>query len=89
MSDRATDHGYPRSESETPYEYLETLASAWPYYQDETVMITEAYIRVRYGEIPETKDEMDKIVIAWQQLRENDPADLSRDDSRIDIRRKI
>lgn len=89
MCDSATDHGYPRSESETPYEYLETLATAWPNYKDETVLITEAYIRVRYGEIPETKDEMDEIVIACQQLRENDPADLSGDDSRIDILRKI
>lgn len=89
MSDSATDHGYPRSESETPYEYLETLAEVWPDNKDETALITEAYIRVRYGEIPETKDEMDEIVIAWEQLRENDPADLSGDDSRIDIRRNI
>ncbi len=89
MCDTAADFGYPRSESETPYEYLETLAKAWPDLKENTVVITEAYIRVRYGELPETKNEMDLIVGAWEQLRKVEPEDASEDDSSIDLRRRV
>jgi hypothetical protein len=87
MSNTAASHGYPRSDSETPYEYLETLAKAWPDHRDETELVTEAYIRVRYGEIPESKEEMDSIVVAWEKLQERDPEDTSENDDSIDLRR--
>jgi hypothetical protein len=81
MSEMAGDHGYPRLEYETPYEYLDTLEIAWPNQTEQTRIITEAYIQVRYGEIPESKDELDQIVIAWDQLLENQPADVAGDTS--------
>jgi len=89
MNETAADHGYPRGHSETPYEYLATLSEAWPNYEENSVLITEAYIRVRYGEIPETKEEMDRITLAWGELRENPPKDVDGDDSGMDLKRSI
>jgi hypothetical protein len=89
MCDTAADYGYPRSESETPYEYLETLAQAWPNSKEYTEVVTEAYVRVRYGEIPETEEEMNQIVLAWEQLKEDLPSEGPMDESKIDLKRKI
>ncbi|MCA9919101.1 MAG: DUF4129 domain-containing protein [Anaerolineales bacterium] len=71
---RAADaSGYPRLETETPYEFLKTLAKAWPDHQPETQLITNAYIKVRYGELPETKAEIQAIRQAWQTLEKAPP----------------
>lgn len=64
----AAERGYPRTESETPIEYLSTLAKAWPNNQPEARMITEAYNRAHYGELPETKEELQQILEAWKRL---------------------
>lgn len=60
--------GFPRVGTETPYEYLPTLARAWPQHTAEVRLITEAFVRVRYGEIPETAEELDVIRAAWERL---------------------
>src|SRR5690606_4144436 len=54
MCQAATTHGYPRGEAETPFEYLATLGRAWPEGTAEAQLLTAAYVRVRYGEVPET-----------------------------------
>jgi hypothetical protein len=66
--------GYGRGESETPYEYLPTLAKAWPDNQAETSLITRAYVRVRYGEFPESKQELAELEAAWKRLDEKRPS---------------
>jgi hypothetical protein len=68
MCAAAAQKGYPRSEHETPYEYLATLAKAWPNHREDTVIITEAYNRAHYGELPENEEEMQQIVDAWKRL---------------------
>ena len=70
MCDAAAVAGYPRAAAETPYEYLATLNEAWPEGAAETRLITGAYVKVRYGEVPETKEELDEIGAAWQRLQE-------------------
>src|SRR5690606_25713275 len=65
----ATVNGYPRGAVETPNEYIKTLDEAWPERHDEIVRITRAYIQVRYGEVPETRQELDDIRDAWNRLR--------------------
>ena len=60
--------GYPRSPAETPYEYLDTLSALWPDNLSEALLITDAFIRVRYGEVPETEEELQSIKVAWQEL---------------------
>ena len=75
MCSLAGNNGFPRLESETPYEYLKTLKDAWPENTAETLLITEAYNKVRYGEIPETASELNEIESAWKQLEHIRPDD--------------
>ena len=71
---RAADaSGYPRLEAETPYEFLKTLAKAWPNNRQEAQLITTAYVKVRYGELPETDQELQAIKNAWQTLEQTRP----------------
>lgn len=69
MAGSAAASGYPRGPSETPYEYLPSLAELWPEGTAEANLITRAYVRVRYGELPETQAELDEIRAAWQRLQ--------------------
>jgi hypothetical protein len=72
MCAAAADRGFPRVESETPYEYLPTLARAYPGLQTDIELITESYIRVHYGELPESDDELQQILTAWDRLASSD-----------------
>ncbi len=78
MCSLAGNNGFPRLESETPYEYLKTLKDAWPEHLAETLLITEAYNKVRYGEIPETEEELTSIEAAWKLLERIRPDDGQR-----------
>ncbi len=73
MCRAAESAGYPRLATETPYEYLPTLGRVWPEQAAESRLITEAFIRVRYGELPETEEELDAIRAAWRRLEEAEP----------------
>lgn len=73
MCRAAAGIGYPRADSETPYEYLQTLAQAWPDNTADTQLITQAYVRVRYGELPESQAELDEIRQAWRRLEQTGP----------------
>ena len=77
--------GFPRLESETPFEYLKTLAQAWPDHSTETRLITQAYVNVRYGEIPETQAELDAIFSAWKLLELTPPDSKNINSSEITI----
>lgn len=59
----------PRGDSETPYEYLSTLETVWPDQKRECQLITHAYVKVRYGEFPETKEAFEAIKKAWKQVQ--------------------
>ena len=67
--------GYPRAQAETPFEYLSTLAKAWPENQPDTRLITEAFVNVRYGELPESPEELESIRQAWKRLEAMPPSD--------------
>lgn len=73
MEQAATARGYPRAESETPYEFLDTLLHVWPAHQPDTQLITEAFVRIRYGELPETAAELNQIQAAWNRLQQTPP----------------
>lgn len=73
MCRAAAAAGYPRLEIETPYEYLPTLAKVWPGYHVEAERITEAFVRVRYGEVPETEEEIETLRRAWRLLEAAEP----------------
>ncbi|MFQ6058863.1 MAG: DUF4129 domain-containing protein [Anaerolineae bacterium] len=61
--------GYPRPEGTTPYEYVTTLCQALPGREGEVAAITEAYVRVCYGEVPTTEDELRRVKEWWERVR--------------------
>jgi hypothetical protein len=60
----------PRPEAQTPNEYLPTLKMLFPMHYAEVELMTDAYVRVRYGELPESEQELRGIEAAWKQVRE-------------------
>jgi hypothetical protein len=66
----ASRRGYPRQASLTPYEYLSALYECFPAHQVDLLHITEAYIGVHYGELPERAEEVTEIRAAWERIRE-------------------
>lgn len=75
MEQMATAVGYPRAEAVTPYEYLPLLQQTWPDNIADIRLITEAFVRIRYGEYPETEAEFNEIQNAWQRLKLARPHD--------------
>lgn len=73
MCRAAAVNGYPRAKAETPFEYLTTLAKAWPENQNDTRLVTEAYVMVRYGELPESATALEEIHQAWKRLEAMPP----------------
>ena len=76
MCQAATGAGFPRGASETPYEYLKTLTEVWPENTSDSQLITQAYVKIRYGELPETEEEFNRIKEAWQRLERTPPMSL-------------
>jgi len=77
MCQAAAASGYPRAAAETPFEYLATLALAWPNHTTESKLITQAYVNIRYGEFPETREELGQIQAAWKRLEATKPVDTA------------
>jgi hypothetical protein len=61
--------GHPRVPAQTPLEFLATLDGIFPEMKTQTRVITNAYLRVRYGEIPETSDEIAEVETAWMEIQ--------------------
>lgn len=59
----------PRAESQTPLEFLKTVRGELPAAWAEAGVITNAYLKVRYGELPETREEVLAVETAWEQVR--------------------
>jgi hypothetical protein len=71
LVDLATDIGFPRMPHLTPYEYLPTLAEAFPSHRAEIRTITEAYVLVHYGEVPDDPARLAAVSAAWEKVRES------------------
>ena len=69
MVQMATEAGYPRDKTETPYEYLETLHQAFPASEKDLTIITEAYVNAHYGEVPDSHEELQRIRDCWERAR--------------------
>ena len=68
MMDLAKQLGVPRHPASTPLEFQPILEDVLPGARDEVGLITAAYLRVRYGEIPETNEEIELVENAWEQV---------------------
>jgi len=60
----------PRPLSRTPIEFLPDLEALFPGMKGELGLITEAYLKVRYGDLPELSEEVDAVEQAWQRVSE-------------------
>ncbi len=66
----AAQRGYPRREAETPYEFVRALRAAFPAAEFEERTITEAYVRVHYGEHEPSAEEIKQAKEAWQKIKD-------------------
>ncbi|RLC78836.1 MAG: hypothetical protein DRI61_09150 [Chloroflexi bacterium] len=66
----AAERGVPRQPSHTPYEYLPLLKSAFPGFQEELAAITDAYVKVRYGNLAIPASQMEYVRLCWEKLSE-------------------
>ena len=58
----------PRSHSQTPLEYLKIVCGRFPQKERELALITEVYIRARYGRLPPSKGEFEEAVMAFDRI---------------------
>lgn len=58
----------PRPAARTPLEFLSNLVELFPGQSLELNTITQAYVRVRYGELPETVEAVDSVELAWKRI---------------------
>ena len=65
----AQRRGHPRRPSQPPDDYLPILAQAFPGQEEALGRITEAYMRVHYGEHPVTLAELAQLRADYQQVR--------------------
>lgn len=77
MEKLAGTRGYPRALAETPYEYRRTLAQAFPQQNADVQIVTEAYVAVRYGDVPESSSALEVVRAAWLRLQASSPPDSS------------
>jgi hypothetical protein len=65
----ATEAGYPRAATQTPYEYLRILRRALPGSEADVVVITEAYVNAHYGKVPDSREGLQEIRDCWGRVR--------------------
>lgn len=69
LMDLSEKLGDPRPAAQTPLEFIPTLETTYPGREQDLEDITRAYLRVRYGELPETRKEVDQVEEAWDRVR--------------------
>ena len=57
-----------RPQGMTPFEYVQVMRKLYVNNEDDLWIVTRAYVRVRYGEYPETRDEIAQVETAWKRL---------------------
>ncbi|MEW6232787.1 MAG: DUF4129 domain-containing protein [Chloroflexota bacterium] len=60
--------GHPRQLPQTPYEYAQTISGALPDSSAEIGLITEAYVRVRYGAFSVNDSQEAAVRQAWERV---------------------
>ena len=62
--------GYPRHISQTPHEYCYTLVGLLPEAREDLDLVTQQYVRARYGAWLPTGDELDELSQAWHRVKQ-------------------
>jgi hypothetical protein len=71
LMELSSEMGNPRPTAITPHEYLPTLIELFPSNQNEVDLITQSYVRVRYGQYPESQREINNVENAWRLVQDN------------------
>ncbi len=66
----SAQHGLPRREAETPYEFLTRLTEAFPFAAEDARAITDAFVAAHYGELVVDEGTLDGLRAAWERIRE-------------------
>jgi hypothetical protein len=61
--------GKARPAAATPLEFLQTLEMLFPGENACLALITQAYLKVRYGELPENPQEVQTVIDAWAHIK--------------------
>ncbi len=64
----AAQHGHQRAESQTPLEFLGVLKAEWTALAEPLTIITNAYINVHYGQLPEGDAGLARVRSAWDEV---------------------
>lgn len=64
-----TRSGFPRQSSQTPLEYQRTLSAAFPAHAADVSLITESYVRARYGGQPPTQAQLNELKESRRRLK--------------------
>jgi hypothetical protein len=67
--------GFPRHISQTPHEYLYELIGLLPEAQGDLDLITQQYVRTRYGAWLLTEDELHQLKQSWYNVKQTRLAD--------------
>lgn len=69
LMELAGEIGAPYKSYETPREFSRRLAALLPIEREDLELITHAYQRVRYGQLPESVQEVEAIENAWGRVQ--------------------
>jgi hypothetical protein len=50
---------------------MPTLIELFPTNQEDVDLITQSYVRVRYGQYPESQSEINHVENAWKHIQDN------------------
>lgn len=70
LTELSADLGKPRPAAFTPLEFLPVLENVFPNHSTELRSVTQAYLKVRYGELPETRQEVEQVKVAWKRVKD-------------------
>jgi hypothetical protein len=68
LLDLGEELGCARPEAQTPLEFMPSLEVSIPTVEAELEMITSAYLKVRYGQLPENRQEVEEVEGAWERV---------------------
>ncbi len=67
--------GFPRRKSQTPHEYFDELAAVLPEARGDLSLMTQQYIRTRYGAWLPTEEDLHQLKQSWYNMKQNRLAD--------------
>ncbi len=70
----AARQGRARRPAETPLEFAAALDGLRPDLRQDLDVITRTYLKVRYGEMPESADMISAVLASWDRVRRSVPA---------------